>query len=272
MILDCTLEVLDQCKFEFEDMADSTSSTSIPIVQPWENSSSPYYLSSSDNPGVSLVVQHLTEENYNTWSRVVFIAFDAKTKLGFIDGSIPKPHSIDHPCYTTWCKCNSTVLAWLFNLISKDLQPIVVYFMTVKEVWLDLQHRFSQGNGPRIFELRREVFSLSQEDLTINAYYTKFKGLWDELSDYKTCSCGHQAEECVMSFLMGLNDTYTAMRGKIFLMDPIPSLSKAISPLVQDEKQRKVGKNLNIVASALAIKNNGSFVKGSNKGKSGRPQ
>ena len=43
-------------------MADSTSSTSVPTVQPWENSSSPYYLSSSDNPLVSLVVQHLTEE------------------------------------------------------------------------------------------------------------------------------------------------------------------------------------------------------------------
>lgn len=50
---------------------------------------------------------------------------------------------------------------------------------------------------------------MSQEDLTINAYYTKFKGLWNDLSDYKTCSCGHQAEECVMSFIMGLNDTYT---------------------------------------------------------------
>lgn len=50
-------------------MGDSTSSTSVltvPTVQPWENSSSPYYLSNSDNASVSLVVQHLTEENYST--------------------------------------------------------------------------------------------------------------------------------------------------------------------------------------------------------------
>ena len=107
---------------------------------------SPYYLSSSDNPRVSLVVQHLTEENYSTWSRAVFIALDAKTKLGFIDGSIPKPLSVDHPCYIAWCKCNSTILAWLFNSVSKDLQPSIVYFKTTREVWLDLQHRFSQGN------------------------------------------------------------------------------------------------------------------------------
>ena len=115
-----------------------------------------------------------------------------------------------------------------------------MYFKISREVWLDLQHRFSQGSGPRIFELSREVFSLSQEDLTINAYYTKFKGLWDELSEYRTYSCGHQAEECVMSFLMGLNDTYTAVSGQIMLMDPIPSLSKVFSLLVQDEKQRKL--------------------------------
>lgn len=187
-------------------MGDSTSSTSIltiPTVQPWENSSSPYFLSNSDNPDVSLVVQHLTEENYSTWSGAVLIALDAKTKIGFIDGSIPKPQSSDHPYYTAWCKCNSTVLAWLFNSISKDLKPSVVYFKTAREVWLDLQHQFSQGNDPRIFELKKEICSLSQEDLTINGYYTKFKGLWDELSDYRTCSCGYQIEECIV-FLDGL--------------------------------------------------------------------
>ena len=106
-------------------MGDSTSSTFVPTtptIQPWENSSSPSFLSSSDNPGVSLV-QHLTEENYSTWSRAILIALDSKTKQGFIDGSIPKPQSIDHPCYVSRCKCNSIVLAWLFKSISKDLQP-----------------------------------------------------------------------------------------------------------------------------------------------------
>ena len=61
-------------------MADSASSTSVlvayHVVQPWENPSSPYFLTSSDNLGVSLVVEHLTEENYNTWSRAVLISLD----------------------------------------------------------------------------------------------------------------------------------------------------------------------------------------------------
>ena len=41
-----------------------------------------------------------------------------------------------------------------------------------------------------------------------------------------------------MSFLMGLNDTYTIVRGQILLVDPIPSLSKVFSLLNQDDKQR----------------------------------
>ena len=102
-------------------MTESTSSATVTTVQPWENTSSPYFLSSGDNPGVSLVVQHLTEENYNTWSKAILISLDAKTKLGFIDGSILKPQSVDHPHYTAWNKCNSTVLAWLFNYVSKEL-------------------------------------------------------------------------------------------------------------------------------------------------------
>ena len=47
-------------------MTESASSAFVATVQPWKNASSPFFLSSGDNPGVSLVVQHLTKENYNT--------------------------------------------------------------------------------------------------------------------------------------------------------------------------------------------------------------
>ncbi|XP_030974852.1 uncharacterized protein LOC115994750 [Quercus lobata] len=235
-------------------MSDSNSSNSVPIIQPWEKSSSPYFWSNSDNPGVLLVVQYLTEDNYSIWSRAILIALDVKSKIGFIDGSLLKLQSVDHPLYT----------AWIFS-------QSVVYFKTAREVWLDLQHRFSQGNGPHIFELRQEICSLAQEDLSISSYYTKFKSLWQELLDYRNCSCGHQAEDCVMSFLMGLNETYTIVRGQILLMDPIPSMGKVFSLLIQDEKQRKVGKKNSIESSALAVKANGSS-KSFNKAKSGKPQ
>ena len=71
---------------------------------------------------------------------------------------------------------------------------------------------------------------------------------------------------------MGLNDTYVALKGQILLMDPIPSLTKVFSHLVQDEKQKKigVGKKLQVDSTALTTKNNPA--KGSAKVKSRCPQ
>ena len=54
---------------------------------------SPYFLHYSDSPGLILVSQLLTEENYASWSRSMSIALSVKNKLGFVDGSIEKSSS-----------------------------------------------------------------------------------------------------------------------------------------------------------------------------------
>ncbi|KAL5789560.1 hypothetical protein ACOSQ2_004448 [Xanthoceras sorbifolium] len=40
-----------------------------------------------------------------------------------------------------------------------------------------------------------------------------------------------------MQFLMGLNDSYSAVRGQILLMNPLPSIRQAYSSVSQEEKQ-----------------------------------
>ena len=42
--------------------------------------------------------------------------------------------------------------------------------------------------------------------------------------------------EVVMQFLMGLNDSFSHIRGQILLMDPIPFVEKVFSLLIQDKK------------------------------------
>jgi hypothetical protein len=41
-----------------------------------------------------------------------------------------------------------------------------------------------------------------------------------------------------MQFLMGLNDSYSAIRGQILLMNPLPSIRQAYSSVSQEEKKR----------------------------------
>ncbi|GJY90478.1 retrovirus-related pol polyprotein from transposon TNT 1-94 [Tanacetum coccineum] len=51
----------------------------------------PLYMASSDRPGMVLTNTPFNGSNFHGWSRNVRIALGAKLKLGFIDGSCPKP-------------------------------------------------------------------------------------------------------------------------------------------------------------------------------------
>ena len=64
----------------------------------------------------------------------------------------------------------------------------------------------------------------------------------------------YQQHEYVMQFLMGLNESYAQNRGQILMIEPLPSLSKVFSLIIQEERQRSIGYGLNpdsVIASAL---------------------
>ena len=65
------------------------------------------------------------------------------------------------------------------------------------------------------------------------------------------CTCGglqpildHFHSEQVMQFLMGLNDQFTQVRAQILLMEPIPSINRVFSLVIQKERQRSIGSSL----------------------------
>lgn len=73
--------------------------------------------------------------------------------------------------------------------------------------------------------MRKQLVTTTQGTLSIEAYYTKIAAFWENLVDYRpldTCSCGGTKaiddflqSEFVMIFLMGLNDSFTAIRAQI---------------------------------------------------------
>lgn len=209
---------------------------------------SPFHLTTSDNPGNPLVSCVLTGDNYSTWARSMRNALKAKNKLGFVDGTVARPES-SAPEFKAWEICNSMVIAWISNSLEKSMQGSVAYVDEAKSLWDDLKERFSQGNAPRIFQLKTQLSHLRQEGLTVAGYYTRLKALWDELDDYSnvsTCTCnaakdsGKEKEmEKLYQFLMGLNvETYGNIRSQILSSEPLPGLSKAYSIVVQEERRR----------------------------------
>ncbi|KAI9161533.1 hypothetical protein LWI28_018372 [Acer negundo] len=127
--------------------------------------------------------------------RAITLALNSKNKLGFVDNSITAPSKETDPDgYATWSRCNDMVHSWIVNALSSKISDSVIYYSTAHEVWEDLRERFSQSNAPHIFEIQRDIAYLRQEQLSVSIYYTKLKGLWDELASYNDAILGAQQD------------------------------------------------------------------------------
>ncbi|XP_019263951.1 PREDICTED: uncharacterized protein LOC109241648 [Nicotiana attenuata] len=190
---------------------------------------------------------------YRSWRRGVLRALSVKNKVGFITGKWKKPGS-DDANFDQWARCDDKVTSWILNSLSKDLADSLQYVSDAKELWQELEDRYDQTNGAKLYQLQKEINDLSQGALDITGYYTKMKRLWEELTTVNThaqcncqCTCGakanmHKAEQDrrLIQFLMGFNEVYTVVRGSIIMMNPLPSIAQAFSILIQEEKIREV--------------------------------
>uniref|UniRef100_A0A803PC10 Retrotransposon Copia-like N-terminal domain-containing protein n=1 Tax=Cannabis sativa TaxID=3483 RepID=A0A803PC10_CANSA len=130
-----------------------------------EDSSSPYYLSSGDHPGLILVTLPLSDHNFQPWRRDFELYVGARNKT-FLKGTLPSPPEPD-PLHNHWNRCNQMVMSWILHSVTPEIKSSIMFLDTAAEMWTELHSRFDQGNGPRIFELRETLITLRQgEDST----------------------------------------------------------------------------------------------------------
>jgi hypothetical protein len=234
----------------------------------WDHPNHQLYLHHSDQPGVVLVPQPLVEDNYSTWSQSMTMTLTVKYKIGFIDGSMKEPDEKKPDEHQQWNRCNSLVKTWLLGSMSKDIAASIINCKDARQMWLDLQERFSHVNVVQLFNIENEIHNCVQGNMSVGSYFTKLKGLWDErdaLCTFPTCTCGSVKEvaayldtQKTMKFLMGLSDSYVGVRSNTLLQDPLPTINKAYSLVLCHEKQSEVttGKSLaQPEAAAFAVKN-----------------
>ncbi|XP_042942705.1 uncharacterized protein LOC122276877 [Carya illinoinensis] len=249
-----------------------SSSSSPPVLNVEADPRSPFYLTTADHPSVLFVSEKLHTSNYHSWSRSTFLSLKARNKLGFIDGSLHPPAQTDS-LFSSWSKCDTIVLSWLLNSLSPKIAQSVIYIDTSRAMWLELKERFSQGNGPRVLELQTAISALRQNQSHVSTYFTELKVLWDELLYYQPlpmcicrgCTCNssktfvaYHHQSYVMTFLMGLTDVFDAVRGQILMMEPLPSINKVFSLVIQEERQRLLSQrhspSISVESVALATK------------------
>ena len=128
---------------EYDNPENSRSSISKSAI---DEPSSPYFLHHSDGPGLILVSQVLTGDNYASWNRAMLIALSVKNKIGFIDGSITKPEGNDMNLLNSWIRNNNVVISWILNSISKEISASIIFILHVK-FGLTLKINFNKGMG-----------------------------------------------------------------------------------------------------------------------------
>ena len=192
------------------------------------------------------------------------MALGARNKAMFVDGTYPEIDR-NHSDYGSWSRCNNIVCTWLVNAVDKPIARSIMYLDTTHQMWRDIHDQFKQSDGPRTADIKQQIFAEVQGTQRISDYYTKLKQLWEELKNHDspyTCCCGspecasskhiaqRDEQDKVLKFLMGLNDSFTATRGQIFMMEPKPTLTKVFNLCSQEERQRSMKSTSNMVFQA----------------------
>ncbi|RVW24419.1 Retrovirus-related Pol polyprotein from transposon RE2 [Vitis vinifera] len=225
-------------KEEHASMANSHSSNG-PIQNLSDDSSSYYYLHPSDNPGALLVSEIFT--------------------------------------------ANNLVLSWLMNSIAKEIRGSLLYFTNAFDIWEELKIRYLRSDGPRVFSLEKSLSSILKIrnlslNILVNSRLYGMNTLAIILSpvadgNLNRCSCNilkdltdRQQSNYVMKFLMGLHDSYSAIRSQLLPQSPLLSMSRVFSLLLQEESQRSLTNavGISIDSQAMIVEQSSRIVSTSN--------
>lgn len=104
-----------------------------------------------------------------------------------------------------------------------------------------------------MYKLQREIASIQQSNNSLTNYFNKLKKLWKHLNNLRplpNCNCGGckcglmktltetYASTKTIQLLIGLNESFDAMRNQILMQEPLPNVNRAYATLQNVESQR----------------------------------
>ncbi|XP_056862228.1 uncharacterized protein LOC108845038 [Raphanus sativus] len=226
------------------------------------DSSGIYYLHPSDNPGALITSVLLRGDNYTEWATELSNSIQAKRKLGFINGTIPKPAS--EPDLSKWLATNSMLVGWIRTAIDPKIRSTFTFVPDAHKLWENLQRRFSVKNGVRIHQLRDEINTCQKDGQTVIEYFGRLSKLWEELDHLKTpraCSCEastdiekEREEIRVHKFLFGLDESrFRNIRSQIIDEDPLPDINNVYSRVIREEQHNNTARSKETKTDAIGF-------------------
>ncbi|KAL9225053.1 hypothetical protein vseg_001021 [Gypsophila vaccaria] len=229
----------------------------------------PLFLSSSDQPNLQLTEYLFNGTNFVSWQRDVTMALASKNKEGFISGKCEKPNKSDAK-YNQWIRCDLMVLKWILHSIDRPLRDDLFYAKSSKELWIELLDRYGQPNALELYQLKKDLGNVAQNNSSLVEYYSSLKRTWeniDSLDPMPLCTCGaidlcscqllkklldRETHSKLIQLLMGLNASYETVKSTILTMEPLPPINKALGLLQKIERQKQITDAVEVLAEANA--------------------
>nr|GEV27468.1 hypothetical protein [Tanacetum cinerariifolium] len=193
------------------------------------------YLHPNNTGGSLIVTIKLTRtENYIIWSIAMTFALRNHNKLGFIDGTCERDKN-NLALANQWDMCNSVVVTWILNSLSPELFASAIYAKNAYEMWTDLKDTYDKVDGSAVFNIHKKLEK-------------------------------HNQLIKLMQFLMGLDDSYLAIRSNILSRETLPLIKQAFAIISGEESHRNATSYRNFNAKPAVFNNASTDVFAKNSG------
>ena len=188
--------------------------------------------------------------NYLLWSRLVKTAIGSKGLWSHITDGGPKPVADDDGGekelalvdQDKWAQEDLMVLAVIQGSLESSILEAYSYCETPKALWETLQKVYGNiSNLSRVFEVKRAINTLVQEEVEFTKHLGKFRALWSELemlrpntTDQETLMERREQDQ-VFGLLLTLNPAFNDLIKHILRSTKLPSLEEVCAQIQKEE-------------------------------------
>ena len=207
-------------------------------------------MEASSNKKMSVPVTLKGGGNYLLWSRLVKTAVGSKGLWSHVTDGSPKPVAKDGEGgqelvvadQEKWEQDDLLVLTVLHGSLEASILEAYSYCETPKDLWEILQKVYGNTtNLSRVFELKRSINTLMQEDVEFTKHLGRFRALWSELemlrpntTDQDTLMERREQDQ-VFGLLLTLNPAFNDLIKHMLRASKLPTLEEVCAQIQKEE-------------------------------------
>ncbi|CAM8981982.1 unnamed protein product [Rhodiola kirilowii] len=134
------------------------------------------------------------------------------------------------------------VLSIIQNSLEASILEAYSYCETAKDLWDTLQTVYGNtSNLSRVFEVKKAINNLCQEDMEFTQHFGKFRSLWAELEMLRPSTIDpatineRREQDKVFGLLLTLNPTYNDLIKHILRADKLPTLEEMCAQIQKEQ-------------------------------------